>query len=294
VGAGASHGAGDVTPEPPPLGKGLYVWLRDRFPATWGAVAGELDALFKKEFELGMHDAWTNASGQVQGLLIDMGRAFARFRPPGDGSDHYTRLLRGMITNRLLGRCVIASLNYDCIFEVAAANLGVAAVYERGTRPANSVLVLKPHGSCNLLPAIGNNEFHVRFEKVGAYYEGDVAAIELEQIEQLPGDAFPPAMSLYAPGKHTPVAATWVDRARQAWRGIAVSANAVAVIGVQPIWDDAHAWDPVIASRADIWYVGDVDSHRALEDRSGRRVMHLGRTFDEGIGPLGRLLRLLR
>ena len=102
-----------------------------------------------------------------------------------------------------------------------------------------------------------------------------------------------PAMSLYAPGKRTPVAPGWVDRTRQEWRAVAQSVSAVAVIGVRPIWDDEHIWDPVAASRADLWYIGDADSHRKLEERAGRRVMHVARTFGEGIGPLGRLLQVL-
>jgi hypothetical protein len=296
VGAGASFGAGHVTPEPPPLGDQLYTWLRKAYSATWGAVDGELDVRFREKFELGMYDAWTNYSAQVQGLLIDMGRAFARFRPPGDGSDHYTALVRGLIADRLLGRCVIASLNYDCILEEAATALGPGVVYGRTGRPTNGLVVLKPHGSCNLLPDRRLDGAIIRMENVHTYYEGKLEPRRLDEIDAYyeSGPAIPPAMSLYAPGKDTPVAPKWVDRSRSEWRAVALAANAVAVIGVRPIWDDAHIWDPVIGSRADLWYIGDAESHRDLEDRAGRRVIHLARTFSEGLGPLGRLMHVLR
>jgi hypothetical protein len=296
VGAGASHGAGRVTPEPPPLGNDLYASLRDRYPKTWGAVTGGLDTQFRENFELGMNDAWTRHSEPTQALLIDMGRAFALFRPPMDGSDHYTTLVRSVVANRLLARCVIGSLNYECIFELAANRLGVPIGYGRGHRPSKGLVVLKPHGSCNLLPP---RQLHVTsssFVEVGAYYDGPLEPRQLDELEAfytVEDYSFPPAMSLYAPGKRTPVAPGWVDRQRQEWRAAALSADAIAVIGVRPIWDDAHVWDPVIKSRADLWYIGGGSEHKDLTAKVGRNVLHLGQTFDEGVGPLVRLLRLL-
>lgn len=296
VGAGASYGAGLVAPEPPPLGDALYGWLRKGFPDTWGSVAGELDVHFRGNFEAGMHDAWTNHSAQTQALLIDMGRAFARFQPPADGSDHYSTLIRGVLATRLLSRCVIASINYDCILELAASRLGVPVGYASTGRPANGLVVIKPHGSCNLLPPRGLHVTSSSFVSVGAYYEGPLEPRSLDELENLyavEDYSFPPAMSLYAPGKHTPVAPSWVERSRREWRRVGLAANAVAVIGVRPIWDDSHVWEPVIESHADIWYIGGDADYADLATRARRNVLHLGRTFDEGIGPLNRLLRLL-
>ena len=137
---------------------------------------------------------------------------------------------------------------------------------------------------------------NVTMVNVTTYYEGQLEPRRLDEIDAYyeDGPSIPPAMSLYAPGKTSPVAPAWVDRTRKEWGAVARSANAVAVIGVRPIWDDAHIWDPVIASPSDIWYVGDDISHGELAKKTNRSVMHLGRTFDEGIGPLCRLLHLLR
>lgn len=295
VRAGASFGAGGVTPEPPPLGDELYEWLKHQYPPTWGALAGALDARFRGNFELGMHDAWAEGSYQVQLLLIDMGRAFARFQPPTDRSDHYSTLVRAVISNRLLNRCVVASLNYDCILEEAAMRLGLPVGYTRHGRPTNGLVVLKPHGSCNLLPPSGIQLINVSMVHAGSYYEGPLEPRRLDELDHLydSGYSMPPAISLYAPGKKTPVAQGWVDGCRQEWRAVALSAHAIAVIGVRPNWDDAHIWQPIIESRAHVWYIGGVVDYEALQQKAGRTVMHLGKTFDEGIGPLTRLLRVL-
>jgi hypothetical protein len=295
VGAGASHGAGEVKPGPPPLGSELYEWLRKLYPGTWGAVAGHLDAQFRDNFEIGMHDAWTNYSREVQALLIDMGRAFVRFEPPADGSDYYSTLVRGLLENQLLTRCAIASLNYECVLEQAAIQLGAAVGYQRAGQPTNGLVVLKPHGSCNLLPPRGLQVTNSSFVGVGSYYEGPLEPRRLDEIEALYAAdySFPPAMSLYAPGKNTPVGASWVNRARKEWRGVAVNADVVAVIGVRPIWADAHIWDPVLQSHAAIWYIGGDPERSDLAAKASRDVLHLGRTFDEGVDRLNRMLRLL-
>jgi hypothetical protein len=240
-----------------------------------------------------MHDAWTQHSGEAQFLLIDMGRAFARFRPPVDGSDNYSTLIRCLMTNQLLDRIAIASLNYECILEGAAERWGVEVGYGSGGRPANSLVVLKPHGSCNLFPPDSMVKFtRVRMVNTHIYYDGPLEWVYLDDVElrYAAHETMPSAMCLYAPGKHAPVAPSWVEQVRQAWRAVASSADAVAVIGVRPVWEDAHVWDPVIESGADIWYIGDDLSYAALANKVAGQITHLGRTFDEGIGPLCRLV----
>ena len=51
-GAGASYGAGNVLPYPPPLGRDLYDKLSDEFPATWGPDSrlGRFADAFRRDF----------------------------------------------------------------------------------------------------------------------------------------------------------------------------------------------------------------------------------------------------
>lgn len=298
VGAGASYGCGRVSPGPPPLGDGLYRWLREQCPGTWRAIKGALHERFEKDgFEVGMYEAWTNYSEQTQNMLIDMARAFARFKLPADGSDLYTSLLRGLVANRLLDRTVFSSLNYECLLEQAGGTLGLPVGYWSTGRPVNALVILKPHGSCNLLPDTGTNVFHnIRITTAGGssqYFAGPVKPVPLDEIERLTHNSLPPAMSLYAPGKHTPVALDWVNKVRDEWRDVAVGCQTIAIIGVRPIWADAHLWEPVIESKARVLYIGGTADHATLVKKLTRDVEHVGRTFVEGIRPLNERFRIV-
>lgn len=287
IGAGASFGCGKVLPEAPPLGDRLYKWLRGHFPKTWGTISGPLHDRFEIEgFELGMHDAWTTYSDHTQNLLIDMARAFARFKPPSDASDLYTRLLRGLVANRQMNDTVFVSLNYECILELAGVALELQVDYGSKSRP-NAVVILKPHGSCNLLPDMGSNIVrNVQMTGVGQFFEGPVKPVPLADVQDLAHNSIPPAMALYAPGKPAPVAKAWIDATRSEWRRLAADCVVIAIIGVRPIWADTHLWEPVISSSARVWYIGGKADYEELALKLDGRVDHLGETFDKGIGPL--------
>jgi hypothetical protein len=274
------------------------MWLRGRHPRTWGAIKGALHTHFENEgFEIGMNEAWSNYGEEVQSLLVDMGRAFASFKPPDDGTDFYTLLITGLIANRLIDETVFASLNYECILEQAGERLGLTVGYGSRGRPAKALVVLKPHGSCNLVPDTGTNVFqNIRIVGAGGssqYFAGPVKAVPLHDIEQLTHGSFPPAMSLYAPGKHTPVALDWVNRVREEWRILAVGCQTIAIIGVRPIWADAHLWEPVIESKARVMYIGAAHDHAQLVTKLDRGVEHVGHTFDEGFELLSQRLQEL-
>jgi hypothetical protein len=83
-GAGASTGAGDVDPFPPPLGGGLYDELLSQFPETWGALADDEKSVLGgggEGFEAGMKLLWEKYDERAWRALIDMGIYFSRFRP---------------------------------------------------------------------------------------------------------------------------------------------------------------------------------------------------------------------
>lgn len=295
-GAGASFGVGDVKPGCPPLGKDLYQWLRATCPTTWGVVSGSLHSAFENDFEIGMSQAWASGTIEVQALLVDIGKAFAGFEPIPGGRNRYAELLKTMSTNRLIDRTVVATLNYECLLELSATQLGLSVDYELGRRNAGYLQLLKPHGSCNFLLPQNIKFINSTMSGVGQYYEGPVEAVwppSKAVAYFASGQSMPAAMSLFAPGKPTPVAKGLVDNLRKAWREACQSAEVIAIIGVRPIWADAHVWDPIIASRSDVWYVGDDQSCGAIQARFDRTILLLGHTFEDAIGPMSRLLGIL-
>lgn len=67
----------------------------------------------------------------------------------------------------------------------------------------------------------------------------------------------PPAMSLYARGKHSPTAPELINASRQRWTSWARSADIVISVDARFTPDDGHIWDGIVAGRSAVWFVGD-------------------------------------
>jgi|SRR5215204_4569310 len=102
TGAGASRGAGGITPYDPPLGFELYEYLRNEYPETWGSLPNNFDSLFRDNFEIGMAELWNAQLDIGSRLIIDMAVYFSRFDPPDDGMDCYSRLVWFLKTRNLI------------------------------------------------------------------------------------------------------------------------------------------------------------------------------------------------
>jgi hypothetical protein len=294
LGAGASYGAGAIEPELPPLGNDLFERLQEAYPNTWGAVPENLTALFEADFETGMIELWNRADSQVQMAIIDMARYFALFRPPADASDSYSSLVRTLRDGGLLPALAVASLNYECLLELAAGGAGVPVTYAANGRPPGSLLMWKPHGSCNLVPPL--EIYNSSFKNTANYYEGPLNALHPDEVlaKYSAGYSLPPAMSLYAPGKPTPVAAQFVDQARKEWGQWARSAQYVTVIGAAPNLADGHIWAPILEGSSAVWYVGGEERDFAdFKEALGPRLTNLGRRISDALPGIERRLRLL-
>jgi hypothetical protein len=292
IGAGASKGAGGIAPYDPPLGAELYGVLKREFPTSWGALSNNLDVLFRDNFETGMAELWDSQLDIGSRLIIEMAIYFSRFDPPLDGSDCYTRLIWRLKQSGLVPHTRIATLNYECVLDVAASRLGLKLTYLSDTVLPNNITIWKPHGACNLIP--NAQVYHLSIVAKGIY-DGPLRAVDLPEVRRLydSGYALPPAMSLFAPGKPTPVARTWVDQTRRQWAEWAQGADVVVVIGARPLLEDAHIWEPIIDSSAEVWYIGGTSdsNYQTFQSQLGHRITHLADRFVQGFGPLARRLR---
>jgi hypothetical protein len=301
-GAGATKGAGGVQPEPP-LGAELYERLQASFPDSWGSlITPDEDEAFQGDppFEPGMDMLWRSGDKRVQRLIIDMALYFSDFVPPEAGSDGYTKLLGVLRRTGLLGRSLFATLNYDCTFEIAAGRVGIAVNYPATVGAGAGIPVLKPHGSCNFVIQGTQNFINVRMAGMGQYVGGDppIEAIPPEHLRPLYdriGMSLPPVISLYAPGKLSPVAENFVNAIRALWVDALQHADVVVIIGARPLQADAHVWEPVLKSKAEVWYIGGQsgDEYDRFQDHLGRRLSPLGDRFSNGIGRLSARLKIL-
>lgn len=217
-------------------------------------------------------------------LLNDMGRYFIQFEPVLGEPTRYAELLFMLQTRSLLPSCAFASLNYECIFEIAALRLGLGLVFNPSPPRPNVVWVAKPHGSSNFLPVSEPQGSGNVFKNVGQIYDAPIAAKPIEAARQrYAGNYFlPPVMSLFATGKLTPAAKGLIDGIRTDWRNYVVGADYITVIGSRPNLADSHVWDPIFESNAQVWYLSGIEpDYPEFSRKLGSRLHNLGRFFDD-------------
>jgi len=268
VGAGASTGAetdsGKIIPEQPPLGSQLFDRLSSKYPDTWGALPADIQDEFVDDFERGMVALGEEHSELHASLYRVMGDYFASFRIAASPT-WYGRLaseLEGSISNN---KTVFASLNYECLLELALRRRGFEVAHCLSQR-SDSAVVLKPHGSCNFLSDKVRAE-GITFDE-GVRFGGDIQVVGLDEARQYcQGDAaLYPAMSLFRPDKYIQIGVHVVDKFQEMWKEAVDEAEKIAVIGVKPRESDEHIWGELSNTDADIYYIGGEEPFRTWEN----------------------------
>jgi hypothetical protein len=266
------------------------------YPTSWGSLPSTSAEAFKADFEAAMIGLWDSFSDQASRLLIDMGTYFSTFEPAGS-DDCYSELVQCLIKNHLVRTTAFGTLNYECILEVAASHLGLKLAYLAESPPLNNLLIWKLHGSCNVLAKANVHGINIVLSDPSSqgYYEGDVEVVDLPEVRRRYREDFaiPPVMSLYAPGKPTLVGRTFLEQTRAQWASWVRRSTVVVVIGAKPNAGDPHVWDPIINSKAKIWWIGSTSEaeFRQLAGQIHMNRLHpIAETFEEGLPRLRRLL----
>jgi len=293
VGAGASFGSGDVQPCCPPLGNGpdgLFAQLE----AAGGQAASlptDLRTLFRTDFEKGMAQFYEFADGDIMRFQREMAAYLAAFSPGKKNA--YVRLIRTIGPRR----AIYASLNYDLLFELAAASLGLNTFY--GTDPvARGVRLLKLHGSSNFWPDIPVGM--IRNSTIKRSGRADIQAPikPLNQEDTLyrcrVEDSIAPAIAIYAEGKAVKICPDYVERQQALWKAAVGSASRIFVVGVRVHNADVHVWGELAIARAPVTYFGlewDKQPYEQwIADNRKRNAYFIEANFDECIAFIGRQL----
>ena len=237
----------------------------------------------------------------VQRLLIDMGAYFASFTLPFDRPDCYSRFIAALAQSGLVGsgRVGIATMNYDCLLDECCVAGGVPVDVSPTDPHPGALTVWKPHGACNLVLAAVAWRIWWEMSVVACPYfvsGGPLLAIPPICVSGLYSDQvnFPPAMSLYASGKHSPVTPGLIDASRERWMDWSRSADVVISIGARFNRDDTHIWSGVTEGQSQILFVGDDESAQACKKLAGPdRFDHLGGRFDDALQILSTRLQEL-
>lgn len=291
VGAGASFGSGDVQPCRPPLGNGPD-GLFARLEAAGGQAASlpiDLRRQFRTDFEKGMALLYEYVDGDIMRFQREMAAYLGAFSP-GE-ANAYVRLIRTIGPRR----AIYASLNYDLLFELAAASLGLKTYYSTEP-PAKGVRLLKLHGSSNFWPDIPVGM--IRNSTFARNGRADIQAQirPLTQAETLHRcrveDSIAPAIAMYAEGKAVKISPDYVEWQQELWKTAARSASRIFVVGVRVHNADVHVWGELGKTRAPVTYFGqkwDKESYEqwAVDNRK-RNAYFVEAGFEECIVSIGR------
>jgi hypothetical protein len=281
-GAGASHGSLDCTPNLPPLGPELYDRLLER--PTFRALIPVEFVPDRTSFEATLSKLWDEHIDRMVPVLGEVALYFAEFRPgPSNLYVELGRRIRGRAA-----RTVLASLNADMLLEMSLFASGVPCHYE-GTLPAKGAMILKPHGSANFLPTLAGTSVSdgtLRHETERSGLSCCNAIQIVNDPAQIQGyistTGLAPMVAAFLPSKPIPFCDAVIRDFWATWQRVASTARTLTIIGVDLDGAAGHIWDPLLALRGPITYVGiDADAKDKLGQRAPQsaRVSMGGRSF---------------
>ncbi len=222
-------------------------------------------------------------------LLRDLGHYFARFRPESVKDNLYTLLVSELLTCGLASQSVLATLNYEILLSLCARE----ALLDRSD-PSGRVSILPIHGACDLVADVSVSGIVAsNFQQIGTTPVRRIPSEELDSWYAQAG-SLPPVMCVYTEGKPAPLNHHVIEQLQQRWKVAAEAANGIFVIGAKPWFADAHVWQPIANTQAQVYYVGGRDGDfDQLESLLGTRLTVLGERFGETLPVIQSALRAL-
>ena len=217
-------------------------------------------------------------------LMQQMAMFFARYQLPVTRTDAYSVFLEALTKSVSLSSVRFSSLNYDCLFEIAASAAGRTLNYFSDAPASESdVLIWKLHGSCNFLPEGGVTATRGVSFGAGAKFGTGIRPVDPSEVAAYcRGDtALYPVMAAYARGKPVQIASSIIESIQQRWAIAIRSASSVIIIGVRPHPADAHIWGPLSETEANLFFVGNGRAFAGWQSkhRPRRYSRHLGERF---------------
>lgn len=252
LGAGASFGSIGVDPYPPPLGKKLFSDLVKKNGAA-AALPDYIKEIFNNNFEEGMAEYYKHSNGNIMSFQRELAEYLASFIPTE--SNIYVNLINSLGRNRV----IYSSLNYDLLFEMSAASLGLHTYYS-STCQRDGVRLLKIHGSSNFWPDIpigmlrncqiygsGRADIQAPIKPLGRLDTLKKCALE---------DSVAPAIAMFAVGKKVTISPDYVDNQYNMWKQQVLGSSKIFIVGVRVHEVDEHIWSLLGKMKGSVTYFG--------------------------------------
>lgn len=252
LGAGASFGSEPDGVATPPLGRDLFTKLESA-----GGIAADLPddlkEIFRSNFEAGMAQYRARFEDDTMRFQRELAHYLALFRP--SKNNLYIRLIQSIGIQRV----IFCSLNYDLLFELSAAALGINTLYGT-TKTEGHVRLLKPHGSCNFWPDIPVGMIRgCTFKGSGrADIQAPIRPLTQEETINrcIHEDSVAPAIAMYAEGKPVKISPDYVEQQQTQWINSLKLARNVFIVGTRVHPVDQHIWGELAKTKANIVYIG--------------------------------------
>ena len=220
-------------------------------------------------------------------LLREMSYYFAGFLPRS--GNHYIELISHLKDRRK--PFTLATTNYDLLIEFVINTVGSKFNYVPSDSP-DQIAIYKIHGSCNFLPSTRGMRI------TGATYilapgarimEGPIQIGAPDQIREFctSQDSLAPAIAMYSVGKELLLCSEQVLEQRRQWQKLAKAATVNYVVGLKVEKADAHIWDILAESPADLVYVGmEKDLEDWKVDVGKRNAYWIGERLEDALEPI--------
>jgi hypothetical protein len=153
---------------------------------------------------------------------------------------------------------VFATTNYDLLIEHSICQIGYSVLHRLLPVWTNTHLVLKIHGSCNFLPNIPNIILRNISTKANTVIDAGVRVVTPSEVAEFCNkeDSIAPAIAMYAKGKAVKFCPKFVLQQQKLWQESISKVKKIFVVGLRVNSEDAHIWQFLALSKAELLYVG--------------------------------------
>lgn len=115
-----------------------------------------------------------------------------------------------------------------------------------------------------------------------------VSQVEAAQRNVDPNNVIPPVLAIFMQGKPCQTSPDLLVEIQQDFKTAVLSAQRIGIVGVHPHHVDAHLWEPLADTSADLFYCGDgaAFSAWAKSHRTGGKAQVVGSRFADSVGDL--------